>query len=57
MLNLIKAGVTTILVSHNLQVVQEICTRALWLDHGVVIAEGEPESVVGNYRREVLRMV
>ena len=57
MLNLIKGGVTTVLVSHNLQVVQEICTRALWLDHGIVIAEGEPETVVGNYRREVLRIV
>jgi ABC-type polysaccharide/polyol phosphate transport system ATPase subunit len=57
MVNLIKGGVTTVLVSHNLQVIQEICTRALWLDHGVVIAEGTPETVVGNYRREVLRIV
>jgi lipopolysaccharide transport system ATP-binding protein len=52
MLKLIKAGVTTVLVSHNLQSVQEICTRVLWLDHGELIVEGEPAPVIEAYRKE-----
>jgi ABC-type polysaccharide/polyol phosphate transport system ATPase subunit len=50
LLKLIKSGVTTILVSHNLQAIEEICNRGLWLDHGEVIAEGEPHMVTKKYR-------
>ena len=50
LLKLIKSGVTTILVSHNLQAIEEICNRGLWLDHGEVIAEGEPHLVTKKYR-------
>jgi len=53
MLNLIKSGVTTVLVSHNLQAVQEICNKVVWLDHGEVIAEGRPEIVIGEYKRKM----
>ncbi len=50
LLKLIKGRVTTVLVSHNLQAIEEVCTRALWLDHGEVIAEGEPCVVARKYR-------
>jgi ABC-type polysaccharide/polyol phosphate transport system ATPase subunit len=49
LLQLIKGGVTTILVSHNLPAIKEICTRAIWLDNGEIRAEGEPDKVVGEY--------
>lgn len=51
LLKLIKGGVTTILVSHNLNAIKEICTRAIWLDGGETRAEGEPEKVVEEYIR------
>ncbi len=51
MLRLIKGGVTTVFVSHNLQAIEEICDRAIWLDHGEVAAEGKPGAVVEEYRR------
>lgn len=53
LLKLIKSGVTTILVSHNLQAIEEICNRGLWLDHGEVIAEGEPHMVTEKYRNSL----
>ena len=53
LLKLIKSGVTTILVSHNLQAIEEICNRGLWLDHGEVIAEGEPHRVTEKYRNSL----
>lgn len=53
MLKLIGSGVTTVLVSHNLEAIEEICNRVVWLDHGELIAEGRPETVIGEYRRNV----
>ena len=50
LLGLIRNGVTTVLVSHHLQAVEELCTRALWLDHGEIVVEGSPEIVTKKYR-------
>jgi len=50
LLKLIKGRVTTVIVSHNLQAIEEICTRALWLDRGEIVAEGEPQIIVRKYR-------
>ena len=49
LLQLIKGGVTTIFVSHNLAALKEICNRAIWLDGGEIREEGIPEKVVGEY--------
>jgi homopolymeric O-antigen transport system ATP-binding protein len=51
LLQLIKGGVTTIFVSHNLAAVKEICHGAIWLDGGEIRGEGDPESVVKEYLR------
>jgi len=53
LLRLIKGGMTTILVSHNLSAIKEICTRAIWLDEGFIKAEGEPEEVVEKYKGHI----
>jgi ABC-type polysaccharide/polyol phosphate transport system ATPase subunit len=50
MVKLIRGGVTTVFVSHDLQAVQEICHRVLWLDHGELVAEGEPSEIIKKYR-------
>jgi ABC-2 type transport system ATP-binding protein len=42
-------GATTLLVSHDLGKVKELCNRTLWLDRGKVAALGETEVVVGQY--------
>lgn len=41
MREIIAGGATTILVSHSLQQVREMCTKVLWLDKGSQIAFGE----------------
>lgn len=45
-------GITIIMVSHNLELVEKLCTRVVWLDHGVVRGEGETLTVVGKYKTE-----
>lgn len=42
-------GTTILLVSHSLGRVQEMCSRAIWLDHGKLMLEGTAEQVVGKY--------
>lgn len=39
-----------ILVSHGLNVVAEMADRVIWLDHGRVAGDGEPESVIQAYK-------
>ena len=46
---LLHSGAATILVSHSLQQVRELCTRVLWLDHGKQIALGETQDVCDRY--------
>ena len=53
LLHLINGGVTTIFVSHQMSAVREICNRAIWLDGGVIKAEGEPERVVEKYQSHI----
>lgn len=43
-------GVTVLIVSHNAALVQALCSRAFWLDHGVVRAAGDPIEVLRLYR-------
>lgn len=50
-----EAG-TVFLVSHSLKSITDVCTRALWLDHGKLIADGDPELVVAGYQEHVDRL-
>ena len=42
-------GRTVLFVSHNLAAVLSLCTRAIQLDAGRVVAEGSPKDVVSSY--------
>jgi len=44
-----EKGITILLVSHNMDTIEKLCTRAVWLDHGEVKEEGIPERVVERY--------
>lgn len=53
-------GAAIVLVSHDLDLVERVCDRVLWLEGGRVQADGDPVEVVGayveeEYRREALR--
>jgi teichoic acid transport system ATP-binding protein len=45
-----QAG-AVVLVSHNAKQITSSCTRVLWLDAGRVIADGETEDTMYNYRK------
>lgn len=47
--NLIRDGITTVLVSHNLAAVAHLCNRVMRLDRGRLVADDEPEKVVMDY--------
>jgi ABC-type polysaccharide/polyol phosphate transport system ATPase subunit len=44
-----------LLVTHSLDLVEKFCDRALWLDKGKTLAEGEPKRVVASYLMHVAR--
>jgi ABC-type polysaccharide/polyol phosphate transport system ATPase subunit len=46
-------GTTVVFVSHDLQAVESICERAVWLRGGVVESDGPVREVLGAYRRTV----
>jgi ABC-type polysaccharide/polyol phosphate transport system ATPase subunit len=48
-----RAGVTLLLVSHDLALVAERCRRALWLDRGRLLADGPAAETVALYRKRV----
>ena len=44
---------TVVLVTHDLSLVRSTCERAIWLDRGRILADGEPHDVVARYVRAV----
>jgi ABC-2 type transport system ATP-binding protein/lipopolysaccharide transport system ATP-binding protein len=46
-------GVTIVMVTHGLGIVQNMCDRAAWMDHGEVRAEGPAPDVVFDYVQTV----
>jgi len=44
-----ERGVTILFVSHDPGLVRSICSRAIWLENGLVIADGSAEAVVARY--------
>jgi lipopolysaccharide transport system ATP-binding protein len=44
-----RDGRTVLFVTHNMAVVQRLCTRAILLRHGTTVADGRPAHVIGTY--------
>ena len=47
-------GRTIVLVTHAMQSVRDMCDRAVWLEHGKLIAEGDPAELVEAYTERML---
>ena len=47
-------GGTLILVSHDLNAIQSICRRAIWLEHGELKADGHPTDVIMAYIQHIM---
>ncbi len=44
-----KTGRTVLFVSHNMLAVEDLCDRAIWLENGRIVGEGESSKVVSDY--------
>jgi lipopolysaccharide transport system ATP-binding protein len=44
-----RRGVTILFISHSADTVRSLCSRAIWLDEGHMIADGSAEAVVARY--------
>jgi lipopolysaccharide transport system ATP-binding protein len=49
-----QGGRTILFVSHNMAAVERLCTRAILLDRGRTVTEGDVPSVIGEYNRRAL---
>lgn len=45
-----QAGKTILLVSHDLDEVERFCDRAVWLNDGTLVEDGDPARVINEYR-------
>jgi ABC-type polysaccharide/polyol phosphate transport system ATPase subunit len=50
---LMSGGTTVLLVSHSIEQIRELCTRAVWLEHGSVKLLGDVAEVCGAYQTVV----
>jgi ABC-type polysaccharide/polyol phosphate transport system ATPase subunit len=48
-----RNGATAVFISHDLQAVEQLCDRAMLLEHGRIAKTGAPEHVTGEYRRRI----
>ena len=55
MRQLLDTAHIAVLVSHNLTLIQEFCTRALWLRAGAIVQDGDPHAVCTAYEAAATR--
>ena len=48
-----RRGKTVLIVTHTLDLITRFCDEALWLDHGVARAHGDPKRVIDSYLLDV----
>lgn len=54
MRSLMQSGATVLMVSHSMPQIQEMCSRVLWLDHGILRMDGDTKKVCEQYHRSLL---
>src|SRR5699024_7470159 len=42
-----------VIVTHSMRFVEQVCTRAIWIDQGKIRADGDAEKIVAKYRKEM----
>lgn len=52
MQEIISSGATVLFVSHSIQQVKEICKRAIWIENGKIVMDGDVNEVCDCYMRK-----
>jgi ABC-type polysaccharide/polyol phosphate transport system ATPase subunit len=47
-----QQGVTILFVSHDFQAIEDLCTRAIWIDSGEIRADGETHTVINDVKQD-----
>ena len=47
---MMQGGTTVLIVSHSIEQIERLCSRVVWLEHGVVKADGPTEEVCLAYK-------
>ncbi len=50
-----ETGRTILLVSHDMDAISRLCSRAVLLNHGRIVAQGETQDVIARYRADVAK--
>lgn len=53
MQNMLSNGTTLLYVSHNMKSIEQLCDKALWLDHGVPVMQGTVKEVCAAYNKKM----
>ena len=51
MKELMSGGATVLFVSHDLEKIEEMCDKVIWLDHGKVVMFGDTDEVCSAYKK------
>jgi ABC-type polysaccharide/polyol phosphate transport system ATPase subunit len=49
-----ESGKTILIVTHSMNQIEEICTRAIYLDRGRIVADSSPAEVIEQYQRSTV---
>ncbi len=53
MQNMLSNGTTLLYVSHNMKSIEQLCDKALWLDHGLPVMQGPAKEVCAEYNKKM----
>lgn len=53
MQNMLSNGTTLLYVSHNMKSIEQLCDKALWLDHGLPVMHGTAKEVCAAYNKKM----
>ncbi len=53
MQNMLSNGTTLLYVSHNMKSIEQLCDKALWLDHGLPVMQGPAKEVCAAYNKKM----
>lgn len=56
MVSLMQSGTTVLFVSHSIEAVKAICNRAIWLEKGEMMADGDVNGVCNEYESFIQRI-
>ena len=52
-----RSGRTVVIISHNMALIESLCSRAIWVDEGRLKASGSPAAVIEQYLSASRRLV